>query len=151
MTDAAIIWSGDVCEGDLEIVDFDLATERGLRSAMLISIFTDARADADELPEGETDRRGWWGDGLSGEDRIGSRVWLLQRAKQTAETAALAETYVAEALAWMVEDAVALAVDVVAEWVARGHLAVDDRHDAAGRVPAGVPVRDRFGGRVNAV
>ena len=56
-----------------------LRAERGLRSAVLISLFTDRRAEPGDVPEGE-DPRGWWADVLGEEgDRIGSRLWLIDR------------------------------------------------------------------------
>ena len=125
MTEVALVWDQDICEGDLTVAEFDLTIEHGLRSAVLISLFTDARAGLDELPGGDSDRRGWWGDDLSENDRIGSKLWLLAREKQTAEVAARAEGYAQEALSWMVEDGVAAAVDVTAAWIAPEHLLLE--------------------------
>ena len=125
MTDVAISWDGDICEGDLSIEGFDLARETGLKSAVLISVFTDARASVDELPDGDTDRRGWWGDLVENDsDETGSLLWVLEREKETPEVAAKAELFVQRCLAWMVEDGVATAVSVIAAWVARGHLEI---------------------------
>lgn len=140
MTDAAISWDDDIRQGDLGVRDFDLAHEDGLRSAVLISLFTDARASEDELPEGESDRRGWWGDALSDGDATGSLIWLLEREKETPEVAARAEAYAREALAWMVTDGVATAVAVSAAWVARGRLEVE----AAITLPDGSAVEMQF-------
>jgi phage gp46-like protein len=103
---------------DLAIVGDDLATEEGLRTAMLLSIFTDRRAeDDDDLPAGDGDRRGWWADQFSivPGDRLGSRLWLLDRGKQHAELAKDAETYAREALAWLIEDAVLERIDIEVE------------------------------------
>lgn len=99
----------------------DLATDAGLRTALLLSLFTDRTAGAEDvLPDpADADRRGWWGDiGLDGAapDPIGSRLWLLAREKSTDATRRRAEIYVREALAWMLADGVAAAVDVEAEW-----------------------------------
>ncbi len=125
MTDVAISWNADFCEGDLSIEAFDLTLESGLRSAVLISVFTDARASSDELPDGETDRRGWWGDRVENDDdETGSLLWVLEREKETAEVAAKAETYIQRCLAWMVTDGLATAVSVIAEWTAHGRLEI---------------------------
>lgn len=70
----------------------DLQGDDGLMTAVIISLFTDARAhDDDPLPDERvgvsSDRRGWWGDCLpdaQGEqtlESIGSRLWLLWREK----------------------------------------------------------------------
>lgn len=100
---------------DLALDQFDLASDSGLETAVILSLFTDARArDGDILPPGQTDRRGWWGDAYSPVpgDRFGSRLWLLSASKQLQKTLVLAKQYAEEALAWMVEDAVAKKVDV---------------------------------------
>lgn len=103
-----------------------LDTDRGLETAIIISLFTDARARPDDpLPEGEPDRRGWWGDAVPPDAmpwETGSRLWLLRRAKETAETARRAEDYCTEALKWLVERRLAERVEVTAAWADRGRL-----------------------------
>lgn len=84
--------------------------------AIIISLFTWRRAEpADKLPGDQ--RFGWWGDSVPtvGNDRIGSRLWLLSRSNVTAETMLQAKEYGEEALAWLIEDGVATAVEVQAE------------------------------------
>ena len=103
---------------DLALAGYDLATEDGLRTAVIISLFTDRRAEADdEIPDGGDDRRGWWAD-----PAMGSRLWLLARAKETPDTLTRARAYAIEALQWLIDDGVATAVDVTAEWARRGVL-----------------------------
>lgn len=95
----------------------DLATDDGLFTACIVSLFTDARArDDDPLPAGE-DRKGWWGDALPqvAGDRIGSRLWLLRREKLLASVVARAKDYALEALQWLVADGIAEKVEVEAE------------------------------------
>ena len=124
MTDAALAWDDDVYAGDLGVAGADLARDRGLRTAVLISLFTDRRAEPGDVPDDE-DPRGWWGDALDADgDRIGSRLWLLGRSKQTADVPVRAEEYVRESLAWMLGDGTADRVDVSAEWAGRGLLCV---------------------------
>lgn len=116
MTDIALHFAPGAWSADLAIVDGDLATDDGLRTAAILSLFTDARArDDDPLPDADADRRGWWGDCANSDpnDRIGSRLWLLVREKVTDAVAVRARDYAREALAWMVTDGVAAAVDVV--------------------------------------
>lgn len=104
---------------DLVLNSYDLATEDGLRTAVIISLFTDRSAEADdEIPDGSDDRRGWWSDVL------GSRLWLLARAKEMPDTLARARAYAIEALQWLIDDDVATAVEVTAEWAQRGVLAL---------------------------
>lgn len=93
-----------------------LAAGEDLITALLISLFTDAAADADDpLPDNSTDRRGWWA------GPIGSKLWLRRRMKANETTRALIEDDVRTALQWMIEDGIASAVDVTSEWV-RAHM-----------------------------
>ncbi|ABE45633.1 phage GP46 family protein [Polaromonas sp. JS666] len=99
-----------------------LATDEGLQTSVIISLFTDRRADADDLPASAagSDRRGWWGDSYADVegDRIGSRLWLLAREKQTTATLLKARDFAAEALQWLIDDGLARAINVKAEWQA---------------------------------
>ncbi|MDH4319866.1 MAG: phage GP46 family protein [Desulfobulbaceae bacterium] len=110
---------------DIGLAGYDLTTDETLQTAVILSLFTDRRADPDdELPDGTADRRGWWAEALDGieDDRIGSRLWLLAREKQTAEVANRAREYAEEALQWLVDDGVAAKVIVTTEWIAMGAL-----------------------------
>jgi phage gp46-like protein len=104
----------------------DIQRDEGLRTAILISLFTDRHVPEDELPSGQTHRRGWWGDMFLeiDKDEIGSKLWLLERSKQTLETESDAEEYVREALQWMIEDGIANNISVEAEFIDRGVLAI---------------------------
>lgn len=123
MSDIALRW--DVYAGDLAIAGGDLATDDGLETAVILSLFTDRRAeDTDQLPDGHTDRRGWWGDvrPVVVDDRIGSRLWLLGREKQMESVLERAREYARQALEWLLIDQVAESIDVVAEFVRAGVL-----------------------------
>lgn len=115
--DIALILTDDNL-GDLVTGDYDLTTDAGLQTAVLVSLFTDRRVSEDEeLPAGETSRRGWWGDTnpAVANDRIGSRLWLLYREKQLSEVVERANEYAREAVQWLIDDKVATRVDVLAE------------------------------------
>lgn len=116
MTDIATIWDPVSGRGDWAMAGADLASGNDLVTAVLISLFTDRSAHEDDvIPDGSTDRRGWLGD--EGETvPIGSRLWLLARRKETAQTLADAKTYMAEALQWLIDDGVAGSIDIYAEW-----------------------------------
>ncbi len=117
MGDVALAWS-DQQQGDIVVGPTDLATDEGLQTAVLISLFSDRRVSAnEELPAGEDARRGWWGDTFADDpnDRIGSRLWLLHREKQLASVIDRANEYAREALQWLIDDRVARRVDVNAE------------------------------------
>lgn len=138
MTDLALVWDADAMAADLLLGGGRLATDDGMRTAILISLFSDARAADDEvLPEAGGDRRGWWGDAYAREvrpdagtardaNRIGSLLWLLSRSKITARTLAQAKQACEDALAWLVRDGIASAVRVVVEAQVRtGQQAAD--------------------------
>jgi phage gp46-like protein len=120
--DIGLFWQVASGAADFEIEGNDLSVDGGLETAVMLSLFADRRAeDGDVLPDGGSDRRGWWADEFStvDGDRIGSRLWLLARSKDMSEVLALAPEYAREALAWMVEDKLAEAVEVTAERVLR--------------------------------
>ena len=87
-----------------------------LERAVHISLFTWRRAGPDDAVD-DSDRKGWWGDcvpSVAG-DKIGSRLWLLQRRTLVADTLKDAQSYAEEALAWLMEDEVVTSVTVTAE------------------------------------
>lgn len=118
-----------------KLPQFDIATdaeamtpENSLTTAVTLSLFTDRLANVDDtLPDESQDRRGWWADALSGEthDKIGSRLWLLNREKQTTNVLRRAEDYAYEALEWLIEDGIASSVTVTASNPRRGWLKLD--------------------------
>lgn len=118
MTDIALIFDPLTLTADLGVASGDMVKDDGLTTAVLMSLFTDRRADPDDPvdPASPTgDRRGWPGDLLADAgDRIGSRLWLLQRAKLTEETRSLVEFYATESLQWLVDDGVATSVTCTA-------------------------------------
>lgn len=122
MSDTTTVWVPELGRGDWVLEGADLRTGDDLITAVLISLFTDRVANADdEIPDGTGDPRGWWGD--AGETYpVGSRLWLLQREKQTAETAARAKDYIAEALQWLLDDGVVARFDIDTTWIAYGRL-----------------------------
>lgn len=131
VVDAALLFEAESFRsqfaGDVEIADGDLVRERGLVTAVFLSLFCDRRADDEELARfGGSDPRGFWGDVLAEveEDELGSKLWLLLREKETEETANRAREYTRESLAWLVEDGIAEQVDVATEWLDRGLLGV---------------------------
>jgi phage gp46-like protein len=118
MTDVAMKWDNLTRTADLSLVAGDLAADTGMESAVTLSLFTDRRVSKDDAERfGVTDRRGWWGDGYPDvdADELGSRLWLLKRAKIEPETLRLARDFAIEALTWMVEDGAARSVDATVE------------------------------------
>lgn len=146
MTDLALLWNPDLSAADLALAQGALVADDGLRTAILISLFTDARAPAGaELPERGDDRRGWWGDQFAAAgsateaDAIGSTLWLLRRAKHLPGVVEQARQAAEAALGWLLRDGVASSVTVQAETLNSSTLALAVELDR----PAG-PGRQRY-------
>lgn len=108
-------WDNSAQRADLVMTDGGLATDEGLGTAVLLSLFSDAAAQqGDEVPA--SDRRGWWGDRFStaAEDVWGSRLWTLDRAVPSQEALRRTEDFARESLAWLVEDGVAERIEAIA-------------------------------------
>lgn len=115
--DAALAFDSVALESDLAIVAGDLAPERDLSTAILLSLFTDRRAPPSLDLAGERDRRGFWGDAYAEKDgdAFGSLLWTLAREKSLAIVTERAKRYCEEALAWMIADGIAERVNVTVE------------------------------------
>lgn len=115
--DIALIWDGE--SADMAIANDDIAFEPGLRTAVLLSLFTDKRAEPDDqIPDGTDDRRGYWADQFAEVegDLHGSRLWLvLDRSAQRENLPQQIDAYSREALAWMIEDKVVESIEVIVE------------------------------------
>lgn len=120
MPDITLAWNSAVRHADWMQNGALLATGNDLVSAIIISIFSDRRAEpGDVIPDGSNDPRGWWADG---DVPIGSRMWLLRRAKQTLTTLQLAYDYLAESLQWLIDDGVVGTFEIKTQWVRTGML-----------------------------
>lgn len=116
MTDIALILKNNCF--DINLLNGDLESDLSLETAVAISLFTEKRVTDEELPDLETDKRGWWGD-MYPEidlDKIGSKLWTLQREKRSLETLKRSEDYAKDALDWMIEDNVSNLIEVSAEY-----------------------------------
>lgn len=126
--DLALTWSNELGSADISRTQYDddLTTDEGLTTAVLLSLLTDRRAQADDKPPSgdPTDRRGWWADEFAevAGDLMGSRLWLLDRSTLSNETVLRAREYVLEALAWMLEDRVVSGINAKVERMKGGLL-----------------------------
>ena len=142
MSDLAINFLDDVKEWDLSLFRHDLQVVDGLKSAILISLFSDSRAEEDEIPEGETLRRGWWGDSINNDigNETGSKLWLLDREKTTDETLEAAEEYCRAALQWLLDDGIAESVEVQTSYTDKYTMLIEIQITR----PTGLPVDFKF-------
>ena len=102
--------------GDLDRTgDKNLVDDLDLETSVLISLFTERRAEeGDDGYETLLYKGGSWGDAVGDViDRIGSRLWLMRRAKATQHNLNLAKTYIEEALQWLLDDGVAESIEVI--------------------------------------
>lgn len=119
--DIAIDWDPQAFRGDWNVNAGDLDLDPGgIRSAVLVSLFTWRVASDDYVPPpGEPfDRHGWWADTYE-PSPIGSRLWQLNRVKKTDDITLLvrAQNFCLEALQWLLDDGVAATVDVQTSWL----------------------------------
>lgn len=130
---------------DGQSIPLGLDSAEPLVRAVIVSLFTWRRANPDDELPGDM-KMGWWGDSFPTvpNDRIGSRLWLLARAKITAETILRAREYAEEALRWLVEDGVASRVEVEVERQGLTTLALACRIYKTGGRPVDVRFTDAW-------
>ncbi|HWJ72415.1 MAG TPA: phage GP46 family protein [Kaistia sp.] len=133
--DIALIFDPATRTADLALgEDGDLVLDETPATAMLIAFGSDRRArDDDDLPTGQSElnrpsslveRRGWAGDALDGAgELIGSRLWLLDRAKQSELTRLMASEWTKEAFAWVAPDT-GKAAEIDVAWPRREMLGI---------------------------
>lgn len=116
MSDIAIEYKSQIKEYDISILNGDLKECDDLDSAVIISLFTWARASAGEVDE-NAPRFGWFGDKIDADstDSTGSKLYLLKRKKITSQTIMDAREYIEQALRWMIEDGVATEIKAEVE------------------------------------
>lgn len=125
MTDIRTIFVDMTKGADYALNALGLIEDDGLQSAVILSLFTDRRAGDDDVPPGDAnDKRGWWADAfpIAPGDKIGSRLWLLNREKQLQSVLNRAQEYAQESLQWMLDDGVAGSVVCGAQIVRQGLL-----------------------------
>lgn len=124
MTDFALeLFDGVI---DMALTVGDIVEDDGLETAVLISLFSDARATEDmiEAIDRDGDLRGWWAD-LEGPDQTGSKLWTIRRSKQLQSVLARARGYASESLQWLIDDRVADRVDVETSYPSRGWMRIE--------------------------
>lgn len=96
----------------------DLVIDDGLRSALIHSLFRDARAPEDAVARGllnaGDDPRGHWFSGIEAGTPDGSLLWLLKREKITPDMPYRVAEKLEQACAWMIETTTGPTAAVVA-------------------------------------
>lgn len=91
---------------DIGIENGDFALIDSFDTSITCALLTDARADANEVLQSQR-RRGWWGNQFASyfpDYQIGSKLWLLDQARNTQNTLNSAIDYARNALQWLVDD-----------------------------------------------
>ncbi len=94
--------------------DGDIASEDSFDAAIVVSLFSDKRADASQVGPQEL-RRGWIGDESTPGFQIGSRLWLFNQERLTRSTLNRLAEEARESLQWMIDEGHAKSVDATAE------------------------------------
>ncbi len=153
MAEFQLDFSGDQLTGDIKREGSRFAEDGGLVEAILFSLFLNRRANPDdELPAGDDDRQGYWGDTFSifDGDLTGSRLWLLRRSALTNETLTRAKEYALESLEHFKEDGVANEIRVETEIRGLEELAIGVEMDQQeGGTQRFSFVWDRIGGGIS--
>jgi len=99
----------------------DLETVAGFDTAILMSVFCERRASADQVPTPRL-RRGWIGneDGDDPDFEIGSLIWLYEQARLNSDTANGVESHANTALAWFLEDNLLTQIETEASFSGAG-------------------------------
>jgi phage gp46-like protein len=111
----------------------DIETEDAFDAAIIVSLFTDARADESEvfLPQM---RRGWIGNEATPGVEMGSKLWLYHQSKLTDDVRVRMADEAKSALQWMVDDGYADSVTAemlgteLTVTIFRPHSQVEKRH-----------------------
>jgi len=129
MSDIALVWHET--QADAQLAGADLLAEDGLETAVILSLFCDARLPSGQaVPDGSNDRRGWWADQFADIDGdvTGSLLWTLRREKRVPETLERARQYAQNALAWIIEDGIASRIQVRTSFVSAHELSDTARY-----------------------
>ena len=134
------VWhdSSNLCAGVKQCAgpasrEYGLVMEATMHTAVIHSLFTDARAgNDDKLPMNQTDRRGWLGafyvpkNGTKAVTDYGSRLWIIYNSHASSEgegtdnVLEFARFAAYESLLWLVDEGIVDTVVVTSEW--RGAL-----------------------------
>ena len=131
MGDIGLTWDATTGLCDISFAKGDVVLDASPVTPLLMSLFCDQRAHPGDVllaaPSAPTTlllnpRRGWAGDALDPQGRrVGSRLWVLERAVQDQRTLALARSMIAAAISWL-QTTRGIPLTVQVAWIARGIL-----------------------------
>lgn len=101
-------------------IDFDdsgdFVTDEGLETAIMMSLFLNERASADEVPQ-PIKRGGYWGYEVNGMQF--SKIWLVSGRRTTEKLNQIIE-YAKASLQWLVDESYATDIECEAEFITDG-------------------------------
>lgn len=94
----------------------DFKSTNGLETAILLSLFTNARASQGEVPESSR-RQGWSGNILTQNENyeLGGELWTLDQARLDQVTENRVKNFARNSLAWLINDRIAETINVELE------------------------------------
>lgn len=118
MADIRLVYDNTKMHCDWVITDSDVDTDADLETAVLFSLFTNARApDGTQPPNGSTDLGGCWIDNMEGYS-MGSLLWTIEGAKKTGNSLLThARTICEQALQWLLDEKIVGSITVQTSWL----------------------------------
>jgi phage gp46-like protein len=124
--DMALTYNPNIGMLDISFANGDIVYAPDIQTAVILSLFTDARAPNSFIPPDRSqDRRGSWQDYYD-VTPTGSLLWTLRRAIITDDTTLLnlAKTYALQSLQWLKTAGVVDTINVSTSWLNREALAI---------------------------
>lgn len=109
----------------------DISTDQSLDTAILMSIFNEARASAAEVPESSS-RRGWIGNLSTPGFEQGSKQWLFHQERLTGSVLAELGPVVRNGLQWLIDDDIAVSEEVGNARISNGAVTLEVTHGRSG-------------------
>lgn len=116
----------DISNGYYDITfndEGDINTAEHLDTAILMSIFGEARATESEIPQAQL-RRGWIGNESTPGFDYGSKAWQFEQERLTATNLADLGPIVHNSLQWLVTDQIAERVEVENPFIRSGKVCI---------------------------
>jgi len=101
----------------------DISTAEVLDTAILMSIFEEMRATPAEIPDARS-RRGWLGNESTPGFEQGSKTWLFEQERITGSVLAELGVIVRNGLQWLIDDDIAVSVEVEQPFFQNGNVCV---------------------------
>lgn len=111
-----------IFEIDIDPTTGDFLQTKGFDTSIAMSLFTDKRASASEVPQADL-RRGFWASIYNGEFPLfeeGSKLWFLGQARKTQDVLNAAIDHAKDSLQWLVTDNHADSVEVDGRFIENG-------------------------------